>query len=571
MPQIRVLYWNIETFGLQNGYRNARQPYCQLIAIAAHLAQADVLVIQEVRSWAVFNYTLQELQQTLNALLPAPNNNWHYDYIKGAVDFNGVAPYATSNDLMWDAAHYEGYAVFWNQNIAKFTMTPAPPIQAPGPPPGPVIANTQSETVRMQGAFMLFGAAQPLPGQAIPGGGITVPALANPYVVPAGTIVPGNPATPAPAGAAPGVLLPIGTVIGPAGITLANAVNGVNPVVVPGNFTLTDPLTLPAVGTVVVPQHAASLVLFGRNTGNPPSTGVGDISGGVQNFAPAGVNNWDWLLFTRGGGFPAVGPGARRPVYVILDVNRQAPVNGPADRLVPVIGYHAPSAPAAAASGMQRAAYSRPLYQAYDPTAAGWIDCNNAMLGGDFNIAIDTTQYPYNAFTNAFAAGGANCAIAIANPALPPPPAGQTRADNPLNKTMVLIDNWGVPVFSANPDGFRVLAIDNVFYRGFAGGAAGARGDLLTGVIAGGGLPAPAITAFLAQPTLAAAAAAIVGGMGLPLAPNINALVSTVTDVQAGAFGNVPNFGNDTAARRAAEFVNLFISDHLPVGLAVLL
>jgi hypothetical protein len=38
--------------------------------------------------------------------------------------------------------------------------------------------------------------------------------------------------------------------------------------------------------------------------------------------------------------------------------------------------------------------------------------------------------------------------------------------------------------------------------------------------------------------------------------------------MNGGAFGTQPNYNaQNTAARRAAEFVNLFVSDHLPAAI----
>src|SRR4051812_29410190 len=84
MPQISVMYWNIETFGLPLNYRDARYPYCTLISNVVELHGADVLFIQELRLPALFGTYMQQLQFLLNQL-PAPRNNWHYDFIKGSV------------------------------------------------------------------------------------------------------------------------------------------------------------------------------------------------------------------------------------------------------------------------------------------------------------------------------------------------------------------------------------------------------------------------------------------------------------------------------------------------------
>lgn len=95
---VTVLYWNVQNFGALPGYKEDYGPLIQLIARVCNLAQADILYIQELKSGAVTRYYLTRLQQALNAL-PAPCNNWYYDWIKGAIKPGAAAPYASSADL----------------------------------------------------------------------------------------------------------------------------------------------------------------------------------------------------------------------------------------------------------------------------------------------------------------------------------------------------------------------------------------------------------------------------------------------------------------------------------------
>ncbi|MFO1431300.1 MAG: hypothetical protein U1F76_14345 [Candidatus Competibacteraceae bacterium] len=567
MPQINVLFWNLQNLGDLSPYRHIRRFRAQFVASVAHLAQADVICIQELKQSGA-NHDLPQLQSALNQL-PAPFNNWYYDWIKGAINNTphpgAQPPYNTAAHLMWSLNHFEGYAVFWNQNIAKFKVTQAPPIVPPGGVPA---LNTQSETVRMMGLAGGGAAGMlPVPGLPVPAGGITVPGGGAGYTLPIGTTAPAGAviAGVPPGGVvaamavAAGLVLPAGTQIGPAGVTTNVAVNGVNPVVVPGGYTLTEPLTLPAAGTVLVPEHAASLVLLGRNIaagppGRNPRAFNGDVSAATPYFVPGALYNWDWLWFTRGRNHPAAMLGTRRPCYITLDVNRNPPVV-PANRLVPVIVYHAPSAAPASCSGMQRAAYSQPMYQAYDPAGA-WIDCTFSVLGGDFNVETDAVPYAYNAFRDNFGpgggnpGGGANATAGIYNAA----PPGLTRAANVLNKSTVQINGgngFGAPIFSPNTDNYRWMAIDNVFYRGFAAPAAGAAlgagmavaqiFDQLPAVtIAGGAPPIPAIQNFTLEPTFRNnmdVIAGIIPGPAMP-APDINDMTSTLTDIASGRFGS---------------------------------
>lgn len=601
MATITVVYWNIQNFGTTPPYKADYAALCSLIASVMDNTQADILCIQELRQSAILTNHLQLLLRELCAL-PAPRNNWYYDWIKGAIRTDGlaVAPYATANDLDWDSAHYEGYAVFWNQNIAKFMMQPSPPITPPGG--GMAVPNTQSEIVRTRGIFVFGVAAVPVFGIALPAGGIAVPAGPGSYVLPVGTTAPPGAAinNGGPGGAVvlaaggvlaananidAGTILPVGTVIGPTGLHLNAQTYNVNPVVVPGNYTLTDTLTLPAAGTVVVPEHSMSLVLTGRDTTNggaAPSSLVADISGITAPFNAGGVNNWQYLYFTRGAGQPASLRGCRRPAYVTIDVNSNALGAGAAQRLIPVITYHAPSAAPASSVGMQRASYSQPLYQAYDPGAAAWIDNTFAVLGGDVNAVTDAPAYAYQAFTNGFGAGGAACQIRVYNPAPPPTVANPapTRADNVLNKSTAQINSppvGGAPIVSGLTNDYRLLAIDNVFYRGFAVAQAplpipAVIYDLLLAVTLGGGpfnITAPIIQPFRNIPifnfywTVFTGAAMLPG----PATPNIQNIDSFVVDLNLGNF-----FGPGllippatTAARRGAEFIHLCVSDHLPV------
>ncbi|HEX6292729.1 MAG TPA: hypothetical protein VFZ66_26330 [Herpetosiphonaceae bacterium] len=598
MPTINVLYWNIQNFGIMpgSGYKNSYDPLCGFIAAVADLVQADIICIQELRQAAILNNDLQRLQRELCAL-PAPRNNWYYDWIKGAVGTDGavaVAPFNLAAHLDWDSAHYEGYAIFWNQNLAKFKVQASPPITTPAG--GGPFANSQSQTVRGRGS-VVFGAppAVPLFGIGVPAGGIVVPP--NPaFTLPVGTTAPGGAginnggpmgpvvlAAGAVLGAAAnvngGTVLPVGTLIGAAGVQLTAPFMNINPVVIPGNYTLTEPLTLPAPGSVVVPEYGLSLVLMGRDTrggGVNPATLNGDVSGATANFNPAAAHPWQYLYFTRGAGMPAAMRGCRRPSYITIDVNRNPPVAA-AQRLVPVIMYHAPSAAPASSSGMQRAAYSRELYQAYDPGAAGWINNTFAVLGGDFNVATDSVAYAYNAFLQGFGLGGANCVARVYNAAPAPTPAipAPTRADNVLNKSTAQVNNppvGGGPVINAATNAYRLLAIDNVFYRGFGGGLAPAPVpagiyDLLTavtGAAAAFNMPAASIMPFANIPIFNQhwnIAWGLAPGPG-PATPNIQSINNFVFDLGGGLFAGA---GAVPPARRAAEFVHLCVSDHLPV------
>ncbi|MBI1298837.1 hypothetical protein GC175_28220 [bacterium] len=618
MPTINVLYWNLQDFGNDpQGYKGNYAPLCDFITAVTALAQADIICIQELKQPAINQGYLQLLHRALNSL-GAPRNNWYYDWIKGAIrDDNdafgnplAVSPYATANDLAWDVAHHEGYALFWNQNIAKFMMQAAAPV-APTATPLILTPNTQSGWVR---TIANNPAAGVFYGIAVPAGGISVPIMGGSYILPTGTMAPAGTAIMSggmvvlAAGATsggqimlnPGDVIPAGTTIGAGGIELNDPVYagfyGLNPVVVPGNFQLTDPLTLPAGGGLVVPQHSLSLVLTGRAVAN---------NGNSVNFDPMGPNTWPYLDFTRSAAHVAAFAGPRRPAFCTIDVNRQNPVigpaHGPADKLVPIIMYHAPSALAAATAGMSQASTSRPLYQAFDSNANTWINNTHAVLGGDFNAPLTPGVGAYADFTNPFGptpgdGSGANCNTRVNHPA-PAMPMGAMPRDNPLNKSTVQLRTspvgGGVPINTINPNDYRRLAIDNVFYRGFAPAQAPAIPgnnelyDLLLAVtnaaVVGANIPPAFIFNFLSTGTLnnnlPAYNHAIGQGPPVPAPPatpgilNINASLTNMllhgffadpplpgVVAWPAAFGMVP-----PPARRAAEFIRLCVSDHLPV------
>lgn len=588
MPAINVVYWNLQDFGKAGIYKNDYTALSRYVANAAMLAEADVICVMELKSRAVTNRYINSLYRQL-CNLPEPWDNWYFDWIKGAIKSSATAPYADAADLDWDSAHYEGYVMFWNQNLAKFKVESAHPIHPPAG--GGAVANTQSETVhalRFYSGIDTWGYGVALAAN------ITVPIGPGSFILPTGTtapagvaitnaggavVIPAGTASAAPIAVNAGTVLPTGTIIGAGGVTMSNVVYNIHPTVIPGAFTLTDPCTLPAVGTTVVPQHTLSLTLTGRDTYGDSTNG--DISHIVDDFTPGGPNKWTYLKFTRGAGFPAVMSGARRPAYFTIKVNRNlVPPVGAADYLVPITMYHAPSRAPASSSGMQRSSYCRQMYQVYDAGAGAWIDSDFSVLGGDVNVRLQDVAYAYNAFTNAFGAmagGGADCEIQVFHGPLGPPPA--TRADNPLNKTTVQLKNpivTGPPVVSANRDDYRRLAIDNVFFRGFTAAQSPAppqdfvynQLDAVTANAAAYNISGAVLTNFVNAIPILNTHNAIMGGAPGPgsATPNIQDVVAFINGLNAGSFNAAPVAPPAVQeARKAAELINLFISDHQPV------
>src|SRR5437016_4969721 len=189
MPQVRVLFWNIQDLGNTNNFRAFPFPRMAFVAAITAMSDADILCIQELKAPYLANAYLNELQVALNHFENQLGRaaHWYYDVIKGALNPGGGAPpppaqpFNTNADVVWDGGHHEGYAIFWRQNLAKFTVTRAPSIF----PPTAVAAsaNSQSESTLCAGAVGMMA----IGGMAIPGGGIVVPPGPNSYVIPAGT------------------------------------------------------------------------------------------------------------------------------------------------------------------------------------------------------------------------------------------------------------------------------------------------------------------------------------------------------------------------------------------------
>lgn len=617
MPNIKVVFWNIENFGQNNSRYGNSLRRCNLIAQAIANMDADIIMIQELQSASLA--PLFRIQLALNNL---PGQDWYCDWVKGSLAAGAAAPYATNADTAFTIrGRREGYAVIWRQNIARFIMQIADPVDPAtvGMAAGAMVANTQSSSVSARDALLDLNT---------PGAGITVPAGAGAYSLPAGsTVGAGGIMRGGAVAVAAGVtgavnaldagdILPAGTIIGAGGMTLTALTQGVNPIVIPQGYTLPAAYTLPANGAVVVPQHALSLVLTGRPL----------APNGFTNFAPGAVPAWGLLNFPDGIGALYVDPrNTRRPATCTIRVSTGGAA---AAELIPITVYHAPLGGQAMA-GMGRAANVRPLYQAYDHVAGAYINNTRAVIGGDFNqtlsqIAGHFTVFVYNFddglpvgfnggagcnTVGGIGAGGANNIRVntpfppggLPAPVYPPLPLVPTAANNPVNKSLITLRQHfiGSPILSNNLSHFRSSPYDNIFYRGFTvlQSPSHAFGDLyfLPDAISGAAapalpfyIPAALITDFQNLPVFNPA------GGGGPVAPaaigNVLNPATLLLDIQAGGFGNAWTAAGGVAAtgvanpaagagpfvgpaplpvivtpqRRAAEFMRLFVTDHLP-------
>lgn len=632
MPNVKTIYWNIESFGDNITKRGNYVPLYNFIAQVLQNVDADVLCLQEFRGNTAAG------RNRLDGLLLAINNaynavartcDWYADWVPGGLSYNMFGPAYNPNTVAFSGnGRNEGYAVLWKQNLSKFTMQIAEPIDVQDAnPPGfaavaaGTVANTQSNGVRGED---VTGMAPVINGL---GANFNAPAGMNTFILPAGTNIPAagildNMGMAKAGGGAgvlggalnldPGDVIPTGTSIGPGGLVVNNALLGQNPIAVPGGFTLTNDLEVPAAGATLIPNHALSLSLTGRQT---------DMGGNALNYDPAGVgmNNWELARYPSTAG-AMFWNGGRRPSFCTIRLNSGAAV---ANELVPISMYHTPlSNPR---RGLFQFSFSRPAYEAYDHAAPGYVQNARALMGGDYNLRLDVGDHGYTTFTNGYGAvgaynGGANFQDAMGNqnirvqeaapgaaPAFPPTGMPLTEADNPVNKTTIQLNHpviAGNRVLSNVQDHFKRLAIDNIFYRGFT--AAQAPRHQFRAAPGGGALqqfnadvydlmlavsdaiPAGAVVAPLpAFPANFFIPAAIVQAFNAPfVALGVAGFASLengfqmAADLLLGVFqpaamGDPAAVGGPyagpggvvtiTPERRAAEFIKLFVSDHLPV------
>jgi len=607
MPNIRIIYWNLQDFGNNSRYKDNYVSLCNFIAQVVHNVEADILYIMEFRNTAFTRNLANQLSQALNNL-NAPLNNWYFDIIKGALaqtkpDFwghwgiDGVhrPPYFAFRDTAWhQSANNEGYAVFWNQNLDKFSMESAPPLEHGGV----LYANTQS--------FGVCSAQQPM---TVPGGGQ--------FVLPQGTTLPNailDPANPnnqlvAPIqgqGTAanhilpPGTVIPQGTQIGNGGITIT--INGNNHIIIPQNYTLVNNSALPLVDEIITPAHVLSLVMKGRiqriRNGNQQiqNTLINNynLPPGINNYWNDGYINFPNNIFTFfynqaqnmfNNNTLATNQGvnehqSRRAVFCTIKVN--IPGGNLQDRLIPINIYHTP--PFVADRAMRICSYARALYQAYDFVGNQWIYCVRAIVGGDWNINLPQNilinnpinnlahQNTYEYYTTYFVQGGAECnngggsGVRVNNF---PRQIGIPPVNNPNNQSLLKLRQFGWMgnvINTNNTTDYLDSALDNIFYRGFTPAqtpipAVGEIYNLLQAVLPGGNLNLQ-VGDFLNNIPLFHQ-----WGAGQNLHdPNIQN-PHEFAHYLANQFNQPLLVGQfqSTPERCAAELIKLSVSDHLPV------
>lgn len=311
MPNINVVYWNLEEFGADPNPSKINVPYkdrCRFIAYAALNMEADIICVTELMgNIAQYESKLRTLQSQLNLIFDkndGPQGNWYFDYIPSALkddtnitrDANGyydseTATFASNSDLEFSgingryANKAEGYAVFWNQNVAKFSMSMPPKLRSMNL----VTRELGSEWTDNEQSFGVWGYQKKSTKKAMQGD----PILDNvdydgnllriACTLPKGTIFPSdaglkddNQQTLEDAGSITtaeidlksSYTIPKGTIIGKEGVRYnymdAEFVERVA-ILIPGLYRLTENYTLPDNGTFI-PKHCLSLVMEGRET-----------------------------------------------------------------------------------------------------------------------------------------------------------------------------------------------------------------------------------------------------------------------------------------------------------------
>ena len=294
------------------------------------------------------------------------------------------------------------------------------------------------------------------------------------------------------------------------------------------------------------------------------------------------MDNWPKLNYPLTGNMQNLRPswaGSRRPAYVVLQLNDGQ------NSLCPVAVYHAPSKQVRASWGAFMAGLARELYvvddvdnhNRPDPTVDPVL-ANYGFVGGDFNYSVDGGDWPedYAYFTD----GPGREYDTGADQRTTPDP---TAADAARRTTVQIIggQNHDVPIGGANPDNYLSYKIDLGFNRKIPQ-ITTQRVNLITEVIAN---PNNAYDTALTQ------TAAYMNHVVATLPNNANHQMTPTgpkrrvrkprtnqyswSPIISGSWGGTfVNWNtsrnqylahNVTDARRAAEYVHIFVSDHLPL------
>ena len=370
-------------------------------------------------------------------------------------------------------------------------------------------------------------------------------------------------------------------------------------------FTMIQALHQIARGTTAAVLSPLNISQLGRPTGNLGARwqdGFGATGGftrdGVYPWEPGATGGyvraaaWPKLNYppTSGGLNPAPRwSGSRRPAYVVIRL-----ATGPRT-LCPIAAYHAPSKQQLAGWGAYMCGLARELYVVDNVDGGGTpiplaapVLVDAGFFGGDFNYSVDRGDWPseYKYFVLQRGQAGDTGAYQATTPSPTPvtPPPTPPTADRRTTVQILTGAQHATPINSANPNDYLRYKIDLGFHRQ-VGSIRSARIDLLTEVIT----PTGPYNTPLVQ--TAAWMAHLEGHLhpgADPLHPADGDERLAVTGPQryvgakdewasivCGSWGGTfiswattrAQFAahNVTDARRAAEYVHLFVSDHLPL------
>jgi hypothetical protein len=294
---------------------------------------------------------------------------------------------------------------------------------------------------------------------------------------------------------------------------------------------------------------------------------------------------------SAGNNHPLAIEGARRPVYLVLNLNLPG---GAAARLCPVIVYHAPSNLTRASYGALTAGLARELYVTNSVPAAGVVPSrlvivapDRALAGGDYNYAVNAAAWPdeYQYYVRGFHKswqGGA---------AMTERPAHTAGDDARRTSVQILQGDHVTPRAGVNSTDYFVYRIDLAFIPSApALGVTAQRIDMVAELMADAGANYGAsLHALHGQLNGVAGHYAAgppnqrrltAGGAGPQRWSNSEQVWKPVIcGSWGGAITNWTDFMNclnngqtavsATPARRSAELYHIFISDHLPLVFTV--
>lgn len=271
--------------------------------------------------------------------------------------------------------------------------------------------------------------------------------------------------------------------------------------------------------------------------------------------------------------------GSRRPAYVVIELDDEQ------DSLCPIMAYHAPSNKQRAAWGAYMAGLARELYviddvnEEKEPTPnRPPVLADYGFVGGDYNYAVSDRNWPAD-YTYFVRGTSINCYAGAAQDETPG--HGEPDADRRTTVQILKAHNPDDPITGVNTNDYLRYMIDLGFYRS-ASEITAERIDLLNEVITNPVVYRHAVggTASYMRGVLAKLRQSGQDVTDTPQGPKrwvYNsrtkrwALSPFISGAWGGTFVNwdesLRQFNDEriTDARRAAEYIHIFVSDHLPL------